>query len=94
MAEKMNYCRQCGAQIAEGEKFCSYCDCRIEAENTGGNQRKRNRFAAVERLTLRQQLRSCSAMNTAVHTAATQQRLVGSVEDSIHPHFVMSFLTI
>ena len=47
MAEKMNYCRQCGAQIAECEKFCSYCGCRIEAENTGGNQRKRNRFAAV-----------------------------------------------
>ena len=43
MAEKMNYCRQCGAQIAEGEKFCGYCGCRIEAENTGGNQRERNR---------------------------------------------------
>ena len=34
-------------------------------------------FAAVERFTFRQQLRSCSAMNAAVHTAATQQRLVG-----------------
>ena len=47
MAEKMNYCWQCGAQIAEGEKFCGSCGCRIEAENTGGNQRKRNRFASV-----------------------------------------------
>ena len=33
-------------------------------------------FAAVERVTFRQQRRSCSTMNAAVHTAATQQRLV------------------
>ena len=39
------------------------------------------------RRTFRQQLRSCSAMNAAVHTAATQQRLVGSVDDGVHLHF-------
>ena len=44
-------------------------------------------FAAVERFTFRQQLRSCSTMNAAVHTAATQQRLVGSVDDGVHIHF-------
>ena len=44
-------------------------------------------FAAVERFTFRQQLRSCSTMNAAVHTAATQQRLVGSVDDGVHLHF-------
>jgi len=44
-------------------------------------------FAAVERFTCCQQLRSCSTMNTAVHTAATQQRLVGSVDDGINLHF-------
>ena len=44
-------------------------------------------FAAVERFTFRQQLRSCSTMNAAVHTAATQQRLVGSVDDGVNLHF-------
>ena len=44
-------------------------------------------FAAVERFTFRQQLRSCSTMNAAVHTAATQQLLVGSVDDGVHLHF-------
>ena len=44
-------------------------------------------FAAVERFTFCQQLRSCSAMNAAVHTAATQQRLIGSVDDGVNLHF-------
>ena len=41
----------------------------------------------MERFIFCQQLRSSGTMNAAVHTAATQQRLVGSVDDSIHLHF-------
>ena len=44
-------------------------------------------FAAVERFTFRRQLRSCSAMNAAIHAAAARQRLAGSVDDGIHLHF-------
>ena len=29
----------------------------------------------------------CGTMNAAVHTAATQQRLVGSIDDGVHLHF-------
>lgn len=43
-------------------------------------------FAAAQRLTLGKQLRSCSPMDAAVNTAASQKRAVRRVDNSIHFH--------
>ena len=45
----------------------------------------------VRKTEMATQYRNCllytSTMNAAVHTAATQQRLVGSIDDGVHLHF-------
>ena len=50
------------------------------------------RFRSRPASTLGKQLRSCSPMDAAVNTAASQKRAVRRVDNSIHFHLVMSFV--
>ena len=43
-------------------------------------------FTTAKRLTFSQQLRSCCAMNAAVHATITEKGCVGSIDDCIYLH--------
>lgn len=41
-------------------------------------------LAAIQCPALSQQLRACSTMNCSIHSSAPEQRLIGSINNSIH----------